>query len=296
MVTRRVTLSVPYLAASLVVLALTTLASAVGLFAPVIYRDAAPLLPQLYGQDLVTLVVAVPALAVTTYLAARGSLRGYVGWLGVVGYLLYTYASYAVMTAFNELYLVYVALFGLTLYAFVGGLVRLDAPALRRAVDDRSTRPYVGFLLGTTALVALAWLSDVVPAVLAGTVPAAIAGTDLPAPVIQSLDLAVLLPAFVLTAYWLRREEPWGYALAGVLLVKIATLGLAVVAMGLFSLRAGEAVPTPLLVVFGLVSLLALVLMGRFLRSIRPAGATGVPDRRPSRTTPGEPVEADRTR
>jgi hypothetical protein len=181
MTPRRVTLSVPYLAASLVVLALTTLASAVGLFAPT-YRDAAPLLLQLYGQDLVTLVVAAPALTVTTYLAARGSLRGYVGWLGVVGYLLYTYASYAVMTAFNELYLVYVALFGLTLYAFVGGLLRLDAPALRRAVDDRSTRPYLGFLLGTTALVALAWLSDVVPAVLTGTVPAAIREPTSPRP------------------------------------------------------------------------------------------------------------------
>nr|WP_170977310.1 hypothetical protein [Halorussus salinisoli] len=89
------------------------------------------LLPQVYGQDLLTLVVAVPALAASLYFAVRGSLRGYVVWLGVTGYLLYTYASYAFMTAFNGLYLVYTTLLWLTLFTFVGGMVRLDADALK---------------------------------------------------------------------------------------------------------------------------------------------------------------------
>ena len=105
----------PYLVASTLTLLFAVVATSVGLFVPEFYRDAEVLLPQLYGQDLLTLVVAVPALAAALYYAHQGSLRGYVVWLGVTGYLLYTYASYALLTAFNELYLVYVALFGLTL-------------------------------------------------------------------------------------------------------------------------------------------------------------------------------------
>nr|WP_238392249.1 hypothetical protein [Halorussus amylolyticus] len=43
---------------------LAVIATGVGLFVPGFYRDAEVLLPQLYGQDLLTLVVAVPPLAV----------------------------------------------------------------------------------------------------------------------------------------------------------------------------------------------------------------------------------------
>lgn len=78
------------------------MATGVGLLVPEFYRDTEILFPQLYGQDLLTLVVAVPALAGVLYYAYRGSLRSYVVWFGVTGYLLYTYASYAFLTTFNE--------------------------------------------------------------------------------------------------------------------------------------------------------------------------------------------------
>jgi hypothetical protein len=38
---------------------------------------------------------------------------------GALGYFLYTYASMAFLTAFNNLFLVYVALFSLSLFAFI---------------------------------------------------------------------------------------------------------------------------------------------------------------------------------
>jgi hypothetical protein len=84
----------PYRVASLATLVLTTVATVVGLFVPGFYRDDPVLLPQVYGQDLLTLMMGVPALAVSLYYANRGSLRWYVVWLGVTGYLLYTYASF----------------------------------------------------------------------------------------------------------------------------------------------------------------------------------------------------------
>lgn len=289
MTERRLALTRPYVAALGVLLALAAVAASLGLLVPSLYRDGEPLLPQLYGQDLVTLGVAVPALAIGIRLASHGSVRGYVIWLGVVGYLLYTYASYAFMTAFNDLYLVYVALFGLSLFTFVGGLSRVDPRALQGASDDRSVGPYWLFFLLTTVLVGFAWLSDVLSATFRDTVPEAIAGTGVPTPVVQSIDLAVVLPAFVLTAFLLRRGHPWGFALTGIILVKIATLGLAVVAMGRFQARAGDPAPLALEVLFTLVSVAAIWLCVRYLRSLAVTAATssGVADTIPSSTGDG---------
>lgn len=115
------------------------------------------------------------------------------------------------------------------------------------------------------------WLAEVGPAILEGTQPPSLAGTNLPVPVIQSLDLGVVVPSFALSAYFLWNRRPWGYAFTGVLLVKGTTLGLAVLAMIVFMLRAGQSVPLPQIVLFVVLSLAGLGLMIRFVRSITPS-------------------------
>jgi hypothetical protein len=268
-------------------LLLTTVATAVGLFVPNFYRDDPVLLPQVYGQDLLTLVVGVPALAVSLYYADRGSLRGYVVWLGVTGYMLYTYASYAFMTAFNELYLVYTTLLWLTLFTFVGGMARLDAATLKRELGRVSVRPFVAFHLSLVGLVSFLWLSEILPATLAGTTPASIADPGLPTSVIYSLDLGIVVPAFALTAYWLWNGRPWGYAFTAVLLVKVATLGGAVLSMVVYMVLDGQTVPLPQIVIFGALTAISLGLMGRFLVEI-----DGESDPVRPRTTPDSGGEA----
>ncbi len=260
----------PYRLASLTTLLLTTVATSVGLLVPNFYRDHPVLLPQIYGQDLLTLVVGVPALAISLYYANRGSLRGYVVWLGVTGYLLYTYASYAFMTAFNELYLVYTTLVWLTLFTFVGGMARLDAATLKQDLDEASVRPYVAFQLSLAVLVSLLWFSEILPATLSGTTPASIAEPGLPTSVIYSLDLGIIVPAFALTAYWLWNRRAWGYAFTAVLLVKIATLGGAVLAMVGYMILDGQSVRLPQILIFGTLTAISLGLMGRFLMAIDP--------------------------
>lgn len=244
------------------------------LFVPGFYQDAEVLLPQLYGQDLLTLIVAVPTLAVALYYAHNASLRGYVVWLGIIGYFLYTYASYAFLTAFNELYLVYVALFGLTLFTLIGGIVRIDPTDLKEAFDDHPVRGYVVFQLLVAGLLALLWLAEVGPASLAGTRPPSIAETTLPVPVIQSLDLGVVVPSFALSATFLWKQLAWGCVFTGVLLVKGTTLGLAVLAMIVFMLQNGQSVLLPQIVLFALLSLTGLTLVTRFIRTIPSSAST----------------------
>ncbi|KTG27695.1 hypothetical protein [Haloferax profundi] len=261
----------PYVVASALTLVLAAAATLVGLFVPDFYRDAPALVAQVYGQDALTLVVALPVLAGSLSLARRGSQSGYVVWLGVTGYLLYTYASYAFMTAFNELYLVYVALFALTLFTFVGGLLRLDTVTLRERMGDHPVRAYVVFQMVVAVVVGGLWLSEILPATVGGTVPVSIREMGVPVNVIHTLDLAVFLPGLVLSAYWLWRGDTRGYALTGVLLVKATTLGLAVLSMIVFMARDGQAIVLPQVAIFAAFSLAGLVLVGRFVTAIRRA-------------------------
>jgi hypothetical protein len=62
---------------------LAIVASAGGLFIDHLYRDNLLVTSGWYGNDLVTLVVAVPMLVVALILSMRGSQRAQLIWLGM---------------------------------------------------------------------------------------------------------------------------------------------------------------------------------------------------------------------
>jgi hypothetical protein len=66
---------------------LAAVASLGGLFAPELYRDSSEGIRQARATDLVTLAVAVPALAVGLWRARGGSAVGRVVAIGALGYL-----------------------------------------------------------------------------------------------------------------------------------------------------------------------------------------------------------------
>ncbi len=267
------------------VLVLSTVATLVGLLRPGHYRDAAVTLPQLYGQDVVTLAFGVPLLAVGLWYAARGSLRGYVVWLGALAYMLYTWASYALMLYFNEFFFVYVALFGLSLFTFVGGVLRADPGAVRDRLAGRLPRRLTsGYLAAIALFFAAGWLAEVVPATLRGEAPESYRLAAIPTNVIHVLDLAVLLPATLLTAVWLWRRREWASLLAGVLLVKFTTLGLAVLAMAAWLRRTGQGGDIGEIALFAVVSAVSLALGAVYLRAMAPRSASGATETRSGAT------------
>jgi hypothetical protein len=240
-----------------------------GLAIPTLYHDPAVLVPQERGQDLVTLLVGTPLLVAALIVARRGSARGHLLWLGAVGYLAYTYTTYAFGAHFNALFLVYLALMGLSIYVLVLGLAATNARALAARFGPRAPTRLVGaFFVAVAGLMAFVWLADIVPAALTGSVPQAVREAETPTSVIHVLDLAVVLPALAITGSLLLRRAPWGYVLAGVLLVKAATLGLAILAMGLFLYLAGQPLALGLTAFFAVLTIVATVLGFVYLRAL----------------------------
>jgi hypothetical protein len=249
---------------------LVAIAAGVGFFSYDIYRDAPINAAQAVGQDLITLVVALPALVISAILALRGSRRAHLVWLGALGYLVYTYTSYALALRFNSLFLVYVALLGLSLYALIGGLATTDF-AGRKAHFSRATPvKAVSIFLGVVALLFyFKWLSEDVPALLAGGVPQGVIDGEAPTDVVHVLDMAWILPANVLTAIWLWRGQPLGYVLAGTLLSFLSLLVLAIMSMIVFQILYGVAKAVGIAVVFGVVFAISLGMVVWYLRGLK---------------------------
>ena len=243
---------------------LLAVAAGSGLFVEGLYRDPPSLVAQALGQDIVTLVVALPALVIGAILASRGSERGRLVWVGVLGYVLYTYLTYAFGIRFNPMFLVYLALLGCSLYALIGGLATTDFEALKARFTQRTPVKVVSvFLLVVAILFYLVWLSEALPAVLAGGVPQSVVADGTPTNVVHVVDMALLLPGMLLTAIWLWRKRAIGYVLAGALLTLLALLKLAIVAMAVLEMS------LPVAAFFGILSALSLGMLVWYLRGFK---------------------------
>jgi hypothetical protein len=217
------------------IMLLATIASATGLLQPGVYRETDWVVPQNRGQDLITLIALALLLPVTAA-SRKGSTRATLVWIGLLGYIWYTYTGAAFSYAFNQLFLVYVAIFSLASFALILGLSGIDAAAVPSAFDDSTPRRAVMiFLLLMSAVLCLLWFSQIIPFYTQGKLPDVIVLAKTPTVFVYVLDLGVVVPLALLSAYLLNQGDGWGYALAGIVLVKSATMGFALVSMTCFA-------------------------------------------------------------
>lgn len=130
--------------------ALMVLQSVLGLVFKEHYRDLGWIKATWFGNDWVTLVVAVPLLVIALLVARRGSAQALLLWLGLVGYSVYNYAYYLFGAALNAFFLLYVVAFLLSAVTLIVALSRLEVS--RVAASFRETAP-VRVIGGYLALV-----------------------------------------------------------------------------------------------------------------------------------------------
>jgi hypothetical protein len=189
------------------------------------------------GTDLVTLVLAVPLLAVAVVLTRRGSLRGTLLLAGALSWPLYVYATMAVGASYNELFLVYVAIFGASLYALVATLLSVDRDALAARMAHRGPwRGLAALMLAGGIVTAVVWLAPLVGTMVAGEPPDLLGHQT--TMVTDALDLAVITPATLVAASLLHRRRPQGFLVAVPLLVLMSLLLPMILAQTVFQLRA----------------------------------------------------------
>ncbi|MBP1468649.1 hypothetical protein EYB53_023245 [Candidatus Chloroploca sp. M-50] len=231
------------------------------------YWDTVSMVAQMQANDLVTLVLGLPLLALSFWLARRGSLRGRLMLAGTLGFILYTYITMCFGAHYNALFLVYVALFSLSLFAFVLVLMSIDIPTLPAHFSDTLPRGWIaGLLFFAAAFLSLAWLSRIAATFAPGAIPALENTTSM---FIQAMDLGLIVPVCLVSGILLLRRHAWGYLLASVGLTKFLTLGIAVSLMGLNMARVGVPVSVVELVIFPAMALAGVVMTVILLKHVQ---------------------------
>ncbi len=230
------------------------------------YYDTVSMAAQAQANDLITLVVGLPLLLVSAWLAFRGSLRGRLLLTGTLGFFLYTYMSMASLASYNALFLVYVAIFGLSLYAFILSMMSFNLQDLPQSFSEKLPRKWIAalmFLVG--GFLSLAWLGRIVPPLLQNETPVLENTTTL---IIQFMDLGLIIPLAFLGGILLLRRSAWGYLLSSIMLTKGVTLGLAVSAMGINMARVGVPDSLVLVIPFLVITLLNLLMVVLLLKNV----------------------------
>ncbi|PKN93609.1 MAG: hypothetical protein CVU44_09690 [Chloroflexi bacterium HGW-Chloroflexi-6] len=230
------------------------------------FYDTVSSAAQMQGNDLITLIVGLPLLAFSALWASRGSLRGRLLLTGTLGFFLYTYLSMSTLTSYNHLFLVYVALFTLSLFAFILSMMSFDLISLPGHFSQKLPRAWIaGLEFVVAAFLGLAWLARIITPLSQNQTPALENTTTL---VIQFMDLGLIVPMAVLAGILLLRRNAWGYLLSSVFVLKAITLGLAVSVMSINMSLKGVPDSLTIVVPFLVITAVNLVMAVLLLKNV----------------------------
>ena len=203
----------PYIL-SAVLAALMVVQSVLGLVFPGQYRDVEWIRATWFGNDWVTLVVGAPLLVASVLLARRGSVRGLLLWLGMLGYGAYNYAYYMLGAALNAFFPLYVVSLVLSVVTLILALSRIDVAEVAASFRPKTyVRIVGGYLVFVAVGLTFVWMVMWAAYVFAGR----------PTPIepeafrlVAALDITIMVPALAFGGVLLWRRNAWGYILAAI--------------------------------------------------------------------------------
>lgn len=242
---------------------------AVKIYGKGLYRnESVSMAAQAIAQDIITLCLGIPIIIAALALARKGLLKGKLLLAGMLGYFLYTYASYSIYAMYNSLFLIYVALMSISFFAFTLMMMSFDIQQINRSFTSKLPVKFIGgVLIFVAVLVALMWFKRIVPSIGTGTVPEGLEHyTTL---IIQALDLGFVIPAAILGGILIIKKKPFGYLLASVIIVKEAALLIVIIAMLISQIAAGVKIGVPELVMFPLFTIMVIYCMFLIMKNIK---------------------------
>lgn len=227
---------------TLLITVLSLTASTGGLFIDGLYRDSDLIRKAWFANDIVTLCI-LPFLLLSLAFQRRGDQRSLLVWLGLMLYMFYNYAFYLFGAKFNSFFLIYTALFSLSLYALIIGLLSLNVHAISETTTFRRNKIAISiFLLFLAFPLFIVEVKQCVTFIMSGKEP------QIPT-LIFALDLSTVVPTTILASIMLWRNRPWGNVLAMMVLVKAFCYG-AVLVTGTLMITAAELAPPDKLLPF----------------------------------------------
>lgn len=248
-------------ALSIVIAAIMTIASIAG----ILYRDIIfptdELLQAFLPNEVVNLIIGVPILLGSMWLARRGKLIGLLFWPGALFYVLYNYLVYVFGMPLNWAFVVYLTLLTMSLYTMTGLLASIDGKVVKGHLTGNVPERAAGGVL--VVLGSLFLLLVFVEFFNALTSQLAVPTTNLGLHVTDFL----ISPALVIGGVLLWRREALGYVAGTGLLFQASMLFIGLIMILLLQplLTGAVFILTDIVVTFimGLVCFIPFVLFVR---------------------------------
>ena len=250
---------------------LTAIVSYAGVFVESTYaRENSLYAAQGIGQDIVNLFIVVPILLLAAFFAWRKSKLGLLIWSGAVFYLAYSYTIYSFGLHFNNLFIAYCLILGLSFYSLVYFLISsLSENVSQWFASDVSTKPTGIFLVVIAVLFYFIWLSEIIPAILINATPKSIIESGLLINPVHVLDIAICLPALIVTGIALIKKKNIGFLLAPTMLLFCIFMAVAIAAMLITMKAKGLDTNLVLAAIFGFITLLSSFFLARYLWKLK---------------------------
>jgi hypothetical protein len=176
------------------------------------------LLQALVPTDIVNLVLGLPILLGSIWLARRGKLIGLLLWPGALLFVLYNYLAYVLVVPFNVAFLLDLALVTLSAYTLIGLVASIDGESVQRRLAGAVPERVAGGIVAGLGLLFTLRAIGVLAGALASQT--SMAETEL-APNVADLLIA---PAWVIGGVLLWRREAFGYVSGLGLLFSVSML------------------------------------------------------------------------
>jgi hypothetical protein len=175
--------------------------------------------PGALSQDVITVITGVTLCGLALAGTRVGPKAELVG-LGLLGYLFYGYGIYVIERVYNVLYLNYLAIFGIAAWLLVLGAVDVvHRTADRASLPRQFSKISAGGALLQPLIFYPLWISMLIPIMVTREQIDSLYS-------IFILDLAFIMPAFLLVAVGQFRDRSWAVVLAPVMFVLGAVLML----------------------------------------------------------------------
>jgi hypothetical protein len=166
--------------------------------------------------DWVSLVIVSPLFVLGILQYQRGQLRGQLLLAALFTYLAYIYLIGAMGNIFNNMFLVWTALFSIGLFGLYFVLAGLDMVYLSEKLAPSFPRKSVSvYVIVVGLILLLQYLSEIISAYATGKPPASLDHyTTLE---LASLELGIMVPLHLISGVFLWRKKAWGYVIATLL-------------------------------------------------------------------------------
>ncbi len=248
---------------SFIIAILMAAASVTGLLYRAVIYPTADLLQFFVSNDVFILLIGLPILLGSMWLARRGKLIGLLFWPGALFFVLYNYIVYVFAMPLNVAFLLHLTLVTLSVYTLISLIASIDGEAVQQRLTGSVPERVAGGILTGLGLLFFLQVIGVIVSTLTSQTP--IAETELAHHVSDFL----IAPAWVIGGVLLWQRKELGYVTGLGLLFQGSMLFIGLIIFLLLQpfLTAAPFVLTDVVVIF-IMGLICFIPFALFVRGV----------------------------